>query len=93
MWPALGCFFLALVVTIIQQNLNLPNAPWAAIVFPLVVVAFLAALVVQFIGFRCPGCRKNLGQLFGAGGFRYCPHCALDLEQEIGSTDVAIRRP
>jgi hypothetical protein len=93
MWPALGCFFLALVVTIIQQNLNLPNAPWAAAVFPLVVVTFLAAPVVQFVGFRCPDCRKNFGQHFCADGFRYCPHCAFDLEQEIGPADRAIPRP
>jgi hypothetical protein len=87
------------LVGCIQQSLELPLAVFLLIGAPGLPVALMAMLAVRFIVFHCPRCQSNFGaQLLDRWTwetrvFRYCPECAFDFEQEIGTADVAIRRP
>jgi len=96
-----GLYAIVLLVTglfILGRNLVMPDWVGTFVIFPFAVGAFLFLFVAQFRWFGCPACRANLGLYvvpagWGLGRFRYCPHCAFDLEQEINTADLAIRRP
>ncbi len=63
---------------------------WSFILTGPIVVALL--ILLPLLTIRCPTCRFSFGSTFFVGVFvlksqslvRFCPHCGVDLRQEIG---------
>jgi hypothetical protein len=94
-----GAVLLAVGLVVVGRRLDASEVLGTLVVFPLLAATFAFAVVAQHRAFRCPGCRAGLGTyLAGSGGwgigtFRYCPHCAFDLDHEIAPADAVIRQP
>jgi hypothetical protein len=68
--------------------------PQFEFVIPGAVVLVLVSLWGQFLAFRCPECRGNLGQLylhntvlFGGSKVKFCPFCGLELNLELRAVE------
>ncbi len=64
------------------------NTPWLYIFGTLGVLCSLAAIVVLFLFWRCPGCKKRLpadNQIFE---IKTCPHCGAALGLEPAEEEI-----
>jgi hypothetical protein len=81
-------FYFALPLWALFAFAAATDRPW--LVIP-TFMGFMAAVIYQFYGFRCPLCGGNLGVALGHPGnvftfgkkVRFCPFCSVDLDSEI----------